>query len=353
MIYTSGTTGNPKGVRRSAPTAQQTVASERLRALIYGLKPGVRTLLPGPLYHSAPNSFGLRSGRLGGALVLMPRFDPEEFLALIEAERIDTLFMVPTMFVRLMKLPEEVRRKYDTSSLRHVIHAAAPCPADVKRAMIAWWGPVIYEYYGSTEAGALTFANSEDALKKPGTVGKILDGVELRFVGDDGAALPQGEIGEIYSRNLDSPDFTYHNKPEKRAEIERDGFITSGDVGYIDADGYVFICDRKRDMVISGGVNIYPAEIEAALHAVPGVHDCAVFGIPDDEFGEALMAVVEPQAGLTLDVAAIRAQLKTSLADYKVPKHLEILKNLPREDSGKIFKRRLRDPYWERAGRRI
>jgi long-chain acyl-CoA synthetase len=353
MIYTSGTTGNPKGVRRSAPTAQQTVASERLRALIYGLKPGVRTLLPGPLYHSAPNSFGLRSGRLGGALVLMPRFDPEEFLALIEAERIDTLFMVPTMFVRLMKLPEEVRRKYDTSSLRHVIHAAAPCPADVKRAMIAWWGPVIYEYYGSTEAGALTFANSEDALKKPGTVGKLLDGVELRFVGDDGAALPQGEIGEIYSRNPDSPDFTYHNKPEKRAEIERDGFITSGDVGYIDADGYVFICDRKRDMVISGGVNIYPAEIEAALHAVPGVHDCAVFGIPDDEFGEAPMAVVEPQAGLTLDVAAIRAQLKTSLADYKVPKHLEILKNLPREDSGKIFKRRLRDPYWDRAGRRI
>ena len=353
MIYTSGTTGNPKGVRRSAPTAQQTVASERLRALIYGLKPGVRTLLPGPLYHSAPNSFGLRSGRLGGALVLMPRFDPEEFLALIEAERIDTLFMVPTMFVRLMKLPEEVRRKCDTSSLRHVIHAAAPCPADVKRAMIAWWGPVVYEYYGSTEAGALTFANSEDALKKPGTVGKILDGVELRFVGDDGAAVPQGEIGEIYSRNLDSPDFTYHNKPEKRAEIERDGFITSGDVGYIDADGYVFICDRKRDMVISGGVNIYPAEIEAALHAVPGVHDCAVFGIPDDEFGEALMAVVEPQAGVTLDIADIRAQLKTSLADYKVPKHVEILKNLPREDSGKIFKRRLRDPYWERAGRRI
>src|ERR1700676_2946427 len=205
MIYTSGTTGNPKGVRRSAPTPQQTVASERLRALIYGLKPGVRTLLPGPLYHSAPNSFALRSGRLGGALVLMPRFDPEQFLALIEAERIDTLFMVPTMFVRLMKLPEEVRRKYDTSSLRHVIHAAAPCPADVKRAMLAWWGPVVNEYYGSTEAGALTFANSEDALKKPGTVGKILDGVELRFVGEDGAAVPQGEIGEIYSRNLAGP----------------------------------------------------------------------------------------------------------------------------------------------------
>jgi len=353
MIYTSGTTGHPKGVRRNAPTLEQSIAAERLRALIYGLKPGVRALLPGPLYHSAPNSFGLRAGRLGGALVLMPRFDPEEFLRLIEEQRIDTLFMVPTMFVRLMKLPDAVRRKYDTASLRHVVHAAAPCPAEVKRAMIEWWGPVIYEYYGSTEASALTFANSEDALRKPGTVGKILEGVELRFLGDNGDPLPQGEIGEIYSKIAGNPDFTYHNKPEKRAEIERDGFITSGDVGYIDEDGYVFICDRKRDMVISGGVNIYPAEIEAALHAVPGVHDCAVFGIPDEEFGEALMAVVEPQAGITLDTADIRAQLKTSLADYKVPKHVEIQRNLPREDSGKIFKRRLRDPYWERAGRRI
>jgi long-chain acyl-CoA synthetase len=353
MIYTSGTTGHPKGVRRNAPTPEQSAASERMRAMIYGLKPGARALLPGPLYHSAPNSFGLRAGRLGGALVLMPRFDPEEFLRLIEAEKIDTIFMVPTMFIRLMKLPQAMRSKYDMSSLRHVIHAAAPCPADVKRAVIEWWGPVIYEFYGSTESGAVTFANSEDALKKPGTVGRISPGAELRFIGDDGSVLPQGEIGEIYSRIAHNPDFTYHNKPDKRAEIERDGFITSGDVGYIDKDGYVFICDRKRDMLISGGVNIYPAEIEAALHAVPGVHDCAVFGIPDDEFGEALMAVVEPQAGVALDIADIRAQLKTSLADYKVPKHVVIHTQLPREDSGKIFKRRLRDPYWERAGRRI
>jgi len=353
MIYTSGTTGNPKGVRRNAPAPEQIAASERTRALIYGLKPGVRGLLPGPLYHAAPNSFGLRAGRLGGALVLMPRFDAEEFLRLVEAERIDTVFMVPTMFIRLLKLPEEIRRQYDTSSLRHVIHAAAPCPADVKRAMIQWWGPVISEYYGSTESGALTFATSEDALQKPGTVGKILDGVELRFLDENGDPVPQGEIGEIYSRAAGNPDFTYHNKPEKRAEIERDGFITSGDVGYIDRDGYVFIRDRKRDMVISGGVNIYPAEIEAALHAVPGVRDCAVFGIPDDEFGEAVMAVVEPQAGAQLDIASIRAQLRTLLADYKVPKHLDIQADLPREDSGKIFKRRLRDPYWARAGRSI
>ena len=353
MIYTSGTTGHPKGVRRHAPTPAQNAHAESMRAMIYGLKRGARALLPGPLYHSAPNSFGLRAGRLGGALVLMPRFEPEEFLRLIEAQRIDTMFVVPTMFIRLMKLPENVRRTYDVSSLRHVIHAAAPCPPDVKRAMIEWWGPVIYEFYGSTESGAVTFATSDDALKKPGTVGRIAPGAELRFLGEDGRALPQGEIGEIYTRISGNPDFTYHNKPEKRGEIDRDGFITSGDVGFIDEDGYVFICDRKRDMVISGGVNIYPAEIEAVLHAVPGVHDCAVFGIPDSEFGEALMAVVEPQGGVTLDVADIRARLKASLADYKIPRHIDIQNELPREDSGKIFKRRLRDPYWERAGRRI
>jgi long-chain acyl-CoA synthetase len=353
MIYTSGTTGHPKGVRRDAPTPAQQASLEAMRALIYGLKNGVRALLPGPLYHSAPNAYGLRAGRLGDVLVLMPRFDAEDFLRIIHEQKIDSAFMVPTMFTRLLKLPERVRASYDVSSLRHVIHAAAPCPAEVKRAMIEWFGPVIYEFYGSTESGAVTFATSEDALRKPGTVGRIAPGAELRFLGDDGRILPQGEIGEIYTRIAGNPDFTYHNKPEKRAEIERDGFITSGDVGYIDADGYVFVCDRKRDMVISGGVNIYPAEIEAVLHGLPGIHDCAVFGIPDEEFGEALMAVVEPQLGAALDVVSLRAQLKASLADYKVPRHIEIRDALPREDSGKIFKRRLRDPYWERAGRKI
>lgn len=353
MIYTSGTTGHPKGVRRFAPTPEQVASTEAMRALIYGIKPGVRALLPGPLYHSAPNAFGLRAGRLGDVLVIMPRFEPEEFLRIIDQQKIDNAFMVPTMFTRLLKLPEAVRKSYDVSSLRHVIHAAAPCPADVKRAMIDWFGPVIHEFYGSTESGAVTFATSEDALKKPGTVGKLSPGAELRFLGDDGRLLPQGEVGEIYSRLSAYPDFTYHNRPEKRAEIDRDGFITSGDVGYMDVDGYVFICDRKRDMVISGGVNIYPAEIEAVLHGVPGVHDCAVFGIPDDEFGEALMAVVELQLGSTLDAAAIRERLKAALAGYKIPKHIEIQADLPREDSGKIFKRRLRDPYWERAGRKI
>jgi long-chain acyl-CoA synthetase len=353
MIYTSGTTGRPKGVRRKAPTPAQVASHEAMRARIYGLRPGARALLPGPLYHSAPNAFALRAGRLDGALFLMPRFDAEGLLRLIQEQAIDTIFMVPTMFVRLLKLPATIREKYDVSSLRHVVHAAAPCPPDVKQAMINWWGPVIYEYYGSTESGAVTFATPEDALKKPGTVGKIVDGAELRFLDDAGNTLPSGTIGEIYSRTVGSPDFIYHNKPEKRIEIDRDGFITSGDVGYIDEDGYVFISDRKRDMVISGGVNIYPAEVEAALHGLPGVRDCAVFGIPDDEFGEALMAVIEPQPGAIIDVAAIRVELKSLLADYKVPRHIELKAELPREDSGKIFKRHLRDPYWENAKRRI
>ncbi|WP_407654408.1 acyl-CoA synthetase [Bradyrhizobium prioriisuperbiae] len=353
MIYTSGTTGHPKGVRRAAPTPEQLAYTNRMRAMIYGIRPQGRALLPGPLYHSAPNAYGIRAGRECDALVLMPRFDAEEFLRIVQDEKIDIIFMVPTMFIRLMKLPETVRAAYDMSSLRHVIHAAAPCPAEVKRAMIDWWGPVIYEFYGSTESGAVTFATPQDALKKPGTVGRISPGAELRFLSEAGDILPPGQIGEIYSRIPASADFTYHNRPEKRAEIDRDGFITSGDVGYIDDEGYVFISDRKRDMVISGGVNIYPAEIEAVLHGYPGVHDCAVFGIPDEEFGEALIAVIEPQGGVSLDLAAVRTHLKTQLADYKVPKHIEIRTELPREDSGKIFKRRLRDPYWERAGRRI
>jgi long-chain acyl-CoA synthetase len=353
IIYTSGTTGSPKGVRRYAPTAEQEAAAVAMRALVYGIKPGARALIPGPLYHSAPNAFAVRAGRMVELLVLTARFDPEGLLTLIERERIDTMFMVPTMFIRLMKLSEAVRQRYDVSSLRHVIHAAAPCPPNVKKAMIDWWGPVIYEFYGGTETGAVTFATSEDAIRKPGTVGKITPGAELKILDDDGRELPPGAVGEIFSRISSYPDFTYHNMPEKRAEVERDGLITCGDVGYIDADGYVFICDRKRDMVISGGVNIYPAEIETILHALPGVHDCAVFGVPDEEFGEALMAVVEPQPDAILDPAVLRRELAHHLADYKVPKHIELRTGLPREDSGKIFKRHLRDPYWEKAGRRI
>ena len=353
MFYTSGTTGHPKGVRRPAPTAEQMVAIERQRRTVFGIKPGIRCVVPGPLYHSAPNAFAMRAGRVAELMVLMPRFDPVGLLDLIERERLDTMFMVPTMFIRLLKLPEAVRRKFDLSSLRFVIHAAAPCPPEVKRAMIDWWGLVINEFYGSTESSAVTLATSADTLKKPSTVGRVVDGAELRILDGEGRILPAGEVGEIFTRFASLPDFTYHNNPQERAAIDRDGFITSGDVGYLDDDGYLFLCDRKRDMVISGGVNIYPAEIEAALHAMPGVKDCAVFGIPDAEFGEALMAVVEPLEGAAIAAADVRAHLKAHLADYKVPKAIEIARDLPREDSGKIFKRRLRDPYWQGAGRRI
>ncbi len=353
MIYTSGTTGHPKGVRRAPPTPEQQEALNEARRVVYGVSPDIRTIMAGPLYHSAPNAFVLRAARLAEALILMPRFEPEELLATIERERIDTLFMVPTMFVRLLKLPEDVRRRYDISSLRFVMHAAAPCPVHVKRAMIEWWGPVIWEFYGATESGAVTIVSSADWLRKPGTVGRPSKGAKLSIQDEEGREVPQGEIGEVFSSIDYYPEFTYHNLPEKRAEIERRGLITVGDMGYIDPDGYLFLCDRKRDMVISGGVNIYPAEIEAVAIAMPGVKDCAVFGIPDEEFGEALIALVEAMPGHALDIEAVRTHLQSHLASYKVPRRIEIAHDLPREDSGKIFKRRLREPYWKDAGRRI
>jgi long-chain acyl-CoA synthetase len=353
MFYTSGTTGHPKGVRRPAPTPQQMRAMERARRDVFGIRPGIRSVVPGPLYHSAPNAFAMRAGRVGELMVLMPRFDPLGLLELIEHQRLDTMFMVPTMFIRLLKLSAATRARFDVSSLRFVIHAAAPCPNDVKRAMIDWWGPVINEFYGSTESGAVTLATSAETLARPGTVGRAVEGAEVRILDDAGSSLPAGEVGEIFTRVAELPDFTYHNRPEERAKVERDGFITSGDVGYLDKDGYLFLCDRKRDMVISGGVNIYPAEIEAVLHGAPGVQDCAVFGIPDPEFGEKLMAIVEPLEGSDLHTEDLSAFLRLRLADYKVPRIIEIGRDLPREDTGKIFKRKLRDPYWQALRRRI
>jgi long-chain acyl-CoA synthetase len=354
MIYTSGTTGRPKGVRRQPLTPEQDARAAPYRERVYGLVPGVRTMVPGPLYHSAPNAFALRAARAASLIALLPRFDPVGFLEMVERHRIEAMFMVPTMFVRLLKLPEEVRSRYDLSSLRFVMHAAAPCPPEVKRAMIAWLGPVVHEFYGSTESGAVTVVDSAEWLERPGTVGRPIQGGAVRIYDDAGRRLGPGEVGEVYTRLEFLPDFTYHQLPDKRAEIDREGFITSGDVGYLDEAGYLFLCDRKRDMVISGGVNIYPAEIEAVLVGCPGVKDCAVFGIPDAEFGEQLLAVIEPQPGVPApSVAEVRAYLAQHLADYKVPKRIELRSDLPREDSGKIFKRRLRDPYWANAGRAI
>jgi len=351
MIYTSGTTGRPKGVRRQPPTPGQSAAMARNRAQIYGLRPGIRALVPGPLYHSAPNSFGLRAAGLAAHLVLMPRFDPEALLGLVERHRIDTLFLVPTMMIRLLRLPEATRHRHDLSSLRHVTHAAAPCPPEVKRAMIAWWGPVIHEFYGATDLGAPTACDSAAWLAKPGTLGRLTEGAELKILDEEGRDCPPGTPGEIYARVAYLPDFTYHKRDDERRAVERDGLITAGDVGYLDAEGDLFLCDRKRDMVISGGVNIYPAEIEAVLMGVAGVLDCAVFGIPDAEFGEALCAAVRVEHGVT--EGAIRQALQPRLANYKMPRQIEFHAELPRDDSGKLLKRRLRDPHWEGVGRRI
>ncbi len=353
MIYTSGTTGRPKGVRRDVPTPEQVAAVARMRSELYGLTPGLRAMLAGPMYHSAPNAFAVRAGQIAELFVIEPYFDPERFLQVVEAHRIDTTFMVPTMFIRLLRLPEEVRARYDVSSLRHVVHAGSPCPVDVKKAMIDWLGPIICEYYGGTESGAVTFITSPESLRKPGSVGKAFGNTILRIYDDAGNVLPAGEIGHIYMRMLDNPDFTYHNAPEKRDEIGRDELITCGDMGYLDEDGYLYISDRKNDMVISGGVNIYPAEIESVLIQLPGVKDCAVFGIPHPEFGESLIAFVEPLDGMELDIAALRQQMAEKLAGYKIPRQIEIRHDLPREDSGKIFKKHLRAPYWEGAGRTI
>jgi len=355
MIYTSGTTGRPKGVRRDPMTPALTAANEAVVAHVFGLKPGAPTvvLMNGPMYHSAPNAYGLASVRVGAAIVLQPRFEAEEMLALIERHRISHMHVVPTMFVRLLKLPEAVRRRYDLSSLRFVVHGAAPCPAAVKRAMIEWWGPVIHEYYGSTETGIPAWISAADALAHPGAAGRVLDGATIKILDEAGRELPPGEAGEVFVRSTYVPDFTYQGLDAVRREVARGDLVTVGDVGWLDAEGYLYLCDRKRDMVISGGVNIYPAEIEAALVAHPAVKDCAVFGIPDEEFGESLCAHVELQPGNAATAAEIQAFLAQHIAKFKIPNRIVFATALPREDSGKIFKRKLRAPYWEKAGRAI
>jgi long-chain acyl-CoA synthetase len=274
-------------------------------------------------------------------------------LALIERHRISHMHVVPTMFVRLLKLPEAVRKRYDLSSLRFVVHGAAPCPPPVKRAMIEWWGPVIHEYYGSTETGIPAWISAEESLAHPGAAGRVLPGASVKIFDDAGRELPPGETGEIYVRATYAPDFTYQGQDAMRREVAKGDLITVGDVGWLDRDGYLYLCDRKRDMVISGGVNIYPAEIEAALVQHPAVQDCAVFGIPDEEFGESLCAHVELQPGKAAGAEEIRAFLAKQLAKFKIPKTIVFADALPREDSGKIFKRKLRAPYWEKAGRAI
>jgi long-chain acyl-CoA synthetase len=355
MIYTSGTTGHPKGVRRLPGTHDVEGAVGYMGDVVrlFGLWPGVRTIIAGPMYHSAPYAYAMSAARtFGGLLVIQDRFDPEGLLSLIEHYRITSLYMVPTMFVRLLRLSDEVRARYDVSSLRNISHTAAPCPPDVKRALIEWLGPIVTEFYGSTEVGFIAGCDSEEWLAHPGTVGKALASCEIQIMGDEGP-LAVGETGEAFVRAKGMPDFTYQGKSEARAEIEREGLITCGDVGFFDEDGFLYLCDRVRDMIISGGVNIYPIEIEACLLKLHGIADCAVFGIPDDEYGESICAAVKLEPDATLSESDIKTHVRAHLAGFKVPKLVAFHDSLPREDSGKMFKRKLRAPYWEQAGRFI
>ena len=353
MLYTSGTTGQPKGVRRTPLSAAGQEAYYRSITHGFGLRRAMRALVTGPLYHSSPYAHAHVGLWLEAEQWLMARFDPETLLAMVEAHRITHMHLVPTMFVRLLRLPDAVRGRYDLSSLECVAHGAAPCPPAVKRDMLDWWGPVIREYYGSTEASVLTAVDADEWLERPGTVGRARPGVRLAIRGEDGAWVAPGVEGEIWGRLDSAPPFDYHRRAADRADIEHEGLLTNGDVGMLDEDGYLYVRDRKRDMIISGGVNIYPAEIEAALMEHPQVADCAVFGIPDEEFGEAVAAAVQPAPGAAPAPAELTRFLAARLAGFKVPRTIEVHAELPRGDNGKIYKRRLRDPYWVAAGRRI
>jgi long-chain acyl-CoA synthetase len=350
MLYSSGTTGRPKGVQVRLPETPVDTPSAvtALGQLLYGFEQGMVYLSPAPLYHSAPLRFTMAVQRIGGTVIVMEHFDPVEFLRLIERHRVTHTQVVPTMFVRLLKLPEEERRRYDVSSLKVCIHAAAPCPIPVKEQMIEWWGPKIHEYYAGTEGNGFCAIDSQQWLEHRGSVGKPLIG-ELHIVGEDGEELPRGEAGTIYFGG--GGGFEYHNDPEKTAK-SRDprGWSTLGDVGYADEDGYLHLTDRKAYMIISGGVNIYPQEAENVLTMHPKVADVAVFGVPNEDFGEEVKAVVQPvdmgDAGPELERELI-AYCRDALADVKCPRSIDFEAELPRHPTGKLYKRLLKDRYWQ------
>ena len=358
MNYTSGTSGKPKGVRRPLSDIDPDTAAELFTMLLslFGIQAhdGNVHLVPAPLYHTAALQFGSNSLHFGHTLSLMDKWTAEATLAHIQRDKVTTTHMVPTMFHRLLGLPEDVKTSSDVSSLRVVIHAAAPCPVDVKRRMLEWWGPVIYEYYGATEGGG-TLVTPEQWLQKPGTVGTPWPISQVKIFDDDGNELPPGEIGTVYM-SMQGATFEYHGDKEKTAASRRDQFFTVGDAGYLDEDGWLFLADRKSDMIISGGVNIYPAEIEAVLLTHPKVGDAAVFGIPDEDWGEQVKGVIEPVAGVEGTPALgeeILAFCSGKLAKYKTPKTIDFVPELPRDPNGKLYKRKLRDPYWKGRDRAI
>ena len=350
MLYSSGTTGRPKGVKH--PLTQGPVGTPnpllKLILAMYQGSPDAIYLSPAPLYHSAPLGWTMSFMRAGATIVVMEHFDAERALALIEQHHVTHAQWVPTMFVRMCKLPEEARAKYDVSSLRVAVHAAAPCPVDVKEKMIAWWGPVLFEYYAGTEGQGFVACNSQEWLAHKGSVGRPLT-AKLHILDDEYKELPSGEIGTIYFES--NATYTYHKDEAKTADAKSpQGWTTLGDVGYVDPEGWLYLTDRKAFMIISGGVNIYPQETENCLIAHPRVTDCAVVGVPNEDFGEEVKAVVQPvnmaDAGPELAMELI-AYCRSQLADIKCPRSVDFQAELPRHPTGKLYKRLLRDRYWE------
>lgn len=356
MYYSSGTTGRPKGIKRELATqdiTEGTVLSLRT-AERYEFDTTTRYLSPAPLYHAAPHAYNAITIVAGGTIYIMDKFDPEEALAYVEKYKITASQWVPTMFVRMLKLPEEVRPRYDLSSHKTAIHAAAPCPVPVKREMIEWWGPILKEYYAGSEGVGSTFITSEEWLEKPGSVGKAVLG-ELRIIDDEGKVLGAGEEGNVFFEG--GGKFHYHNAPEKTAEaINAKGWGTLGDVGYVDEDGYLFLTDRKSFMIITGGVNVYPQETENLLIGHPKVADVAVIGVPNEEFGEEVKAVVQPanwaDIGPELEAELI-AFARENIARVKCPRTVDFEKELPRLPTGKLYKRLLKDRYWGKTDSKI
>ncbi len=361
MLYTSGTTGRPKGVERdmagAGATPESLVGGMTLLGGALGVHPGGAHHVTGPLYHAAPLGFSTMAFNLGATLVLMDRWTPETCLELLTEHRITSTHLVPTMFIRLLRLGDAARAAFDPSHLQCVLHGAAPCPQWAKQAMIDWWGPVITEYYGATEGG-ITVIDAEDWLTHPGSVGRTLPVHTAHARHDDGRVLPAGETGTIYFTSLLGTDtFRYHNDAAKTAAAHAEpGVFTLGDIGHVDADGYVWLTDRKNDLIIAGGVNIYPAEIEQVLSSHPAVADVGVFGIPNDEWGEEVKAAVELLPGHE-PTAALAEELirhcREHLAAYKVPRSVDFEDELPRHPTGKLYKRLLRDRYWAGTGRTI
>jgi long-chain acyl-CoA synthetase len=357
MNYTGGTTGRPKGVRRAIPDIDPDLQATLHGAflMLFGIQAHDDNvhLVVSPTYHTAVLTFALDSLHLGHTCVVMDRWTAPETLRLIDRYRVTTSHMVPTQFSRLLALPDDARAGHDLTSLRHMVHSAAPCPIEVKRRMLEWWGPCIDEYYAASEGGG-TLAGPEDWLKKPGTVGKPWAISQIKILDDDDNEMPPGVPGTVWIK-MGEYTFEYHGDKDKTDKAWKRGFFTVGDIGHLDEDGFLFLNDRKIDMIISGGVNIYPAEIEKELMAHPSVADVAVFGIPHDDWGEEVKAVVLPNGVEPGDALAaeLTAFCRERMAGYKVPRSFDFTDEMPRDENGKLYKRKLRDPYWEGRARAI